>query len=49
VTKRPVRHYQRVFGLRTMDAVAENDGQDFGVQCGREAPMRFRLGARYKY
>ncbi len=38
-----------VFGLRTTNAVAENDGQDFGVQRGREGPMRFRLGARYKY
>jgi hypothetical protein len=38
-----------VFGLRTTNAVAENDGQDFGVQRGREGPLRFRLGARYKY
>ena len=38
-----------VLGVRTTNAVAENDGQDFGVQRGREGPFRFRLGLRYKY
>ena len=33
-----------VLGLRTTTAVAENDGQDFGVQRGRMAPFRIRLG-----
>jgi hypothetical protein len=38
-----------VLGLRTTTAVAENDGQDFGVPRGRLAPFHFRLGFRYKY
>ena len=38
-----------VLGLRTVKEVGENDGQDFGVQRGREGPFRFRLGLRYKY
>jgi hypothetical protein len=38
-----------VLGLRTTNAVAENDGQDFGVVRGREGPLRFRLGLRYRY
>ena len=38
-----------VLGLRTINAVGEIDGQDFGVPRGREGPLRFRLGVRYKY
>ena len=38
-----------VLGLRIVNTVAENDGQDFGVQRGREGPLRIRLGARYKF
>ena len=38
-----------VLSQRTTTTVAENDGQDFGVQRGRQEPFRFRLGFRYKY
>jgi hypothetical protein len=38
-----------VLGMRTVTEVAENDGQDFGVQRGRLEPFRVRLGFRYKY
>jgi hypothetical protein len=38
-----------VLALRNPQTVAENDGQDFGVVRTRDAPLRFRLGARYRY
>jgi hypothetical protein len=38
-----------VLAQRTTLTVAENEGQDFGVQRGRQEPFRFRLGFRYKY
>jgi hypothetical protein len=38
-----------VLALRTTNAIAENDGQDFGVTRNRELPFRFRLGVRYRY
>jgi hypothetical protein len=38
-----------VLAQRTTTTVAENDGQDFGVQRNRQEPFRFRLGFRYKY
>ncbi len=38
-----------VLAQRTTTTVAENDGQDFGIQRGRQDPFRFRLGFRYKY
>jgi hypothetical protein len=38
-----------VLGLRTTTAVTTQDGPSFGVETGRFAPMRVRLGARYRY
>jgi hypothetical protein len=38
-----------LLALRTTTAVAENDGQDFGVARDRDGPLRFRLGLRYRH
>jgi hypothetical protein len=38
-----------VLGLRTTTSVTENEGPSFGQPSGRMAPMRIRLGARYRY
>jgi hypothetical protein len=38
-----------VLNLRTTTDVAVNDGQDFGVERGRQASLRLRFGARYRY
>ncbi len=35
--------------LRTFTSVTENDGPSFGQPSGRMAPMRIRLGMRYRY
>jgi Carboxypeptidase regulatory-like domain len=34
---------------RTTTGVTQNDGPSFGVSTGRIAPMRIRLGARYRF
>jgi hypothetical protein len=38
-----------VMGLRTVTSVTEQDGPSFGAPSARMAPLRIRLGARYRY
>ncbi|HXU81365.1 MAG TPA: carboxypeptidase regulatory-like domain-containing protein [Polyangia bacterium] len=38
-----------VLGSRTTTSVTENDGPSFGQLSARMAPMRIRLGARYRF
>jgi hypothetical protein len=38
-----------VLGSRTTTSVTENEGPSFGQPSARQAPMRIRLGARYRY
>jgi hypothetical protein len=38
-----------VLALRTVTSVTQNDGPSFGQLSGRMAPLRIRLGARYRY
>ena len=38
-----------VLGLRTPTSVAQNDGQDFGVERGWLEPLRVRLGVNFRY
>jgi hypothetical protein len=38
-----------VFAMRTINAVEQQDGSQFGSPRGWEGPLRIRLGLRYKY
>jgi hypothetical protein len=38
-----------VLGLRTVTAVTEQEGTSWGAASARMAPLRIRLGARYRY
>jgi hypothetical protein len=38
-----------VLGLRTTTGYGQNDGQNFGVEQGRLAPFRMRLGMNYRF
>jgi carboxypeptidase family protein len=38
-----------VMALRTTTSVTENDGPSFGQPSGRMAPLKIRLGLRYRY
>jgi hypothetical protein len=45
----PFVDFLNILNQRTTNSVSENDNADFGVQRGREPPLRMRFGARYVY
>jgi hypothetical protein len=38
-----------LLALRTTQSIGQNEGRDFGVPANRMAPMKFRIGVRYRY